>query len=81
MKVLRKVLTAIAVILAVFLIIRAVVELFAIDFSDPSSYASDWGGPSLAGVLLVHCLPGVLAAIALVVWWRRRRANDGTTAT
>ena len=81
MTVLRKVVTAIAVILAVFLILRAIVELFVIDFSDPSSYSSDWGGPSLFGVLIVHCLPGVLAAIGLVVWWRRRPANDGTTAT
>lgn len=80
MTVLRNVVTTLAVILAVFLIVRAVVELFVIDFSDPSSYASDWGRPSLVGVLIVHCLPGVLAAIALAVWWRRRRANDGTTA-
>jgi hypothetical protein len=64
---LRKVLTALAVFLAVFLIVRAVVELFVIDLFDPSSYASDWGGPSLVGVLIVHCLPGVLAAIALVL--------------
>ena len=77
MTVLRNVVTTLAVILAVFLIIRAIVELFVIDFSDPSSYASDWGGPSLVGVLIVHCLPGVLAAIGLVVWWRRRRAEDG----
>ena len=81
MRVLRAAITAIPVVLAGFLIVRAVVELFAIDFSDPSSYATDWGGPSLAGALLVHCLPGILAAIGLVVWWRRRRANDGTTAT
>ena len=76
---LRRLFTELGVLLAVFLIVRAIVELFVIDFSDPSSYASDWGGPSLVGVLIVHCLPGVLAAIALVVWWRRR--NDGTTAT
>ena len=75
----RRVLAALAVILAVFLILRAVVELFVIDLSDPSSYASDWGGPSLAGVLLVHCLPGVLAAIGLVVWWRGRRARRADT--
>jgi hypothetical protein len=77
---LRKVLTALGVVVAVFLIVRAVVELFVIDLSDPSSYATDWGGPSLLGVLIVHCLPGVLAAIALVVWWRRRRADGGSTA-
>ena len=78
---LRKLFTELGVLLAVFLIVRAIVELFVIDFSDPSSYASDWGGPSLVGVLIVHCLPGVLAAIGLVVWWRRRHRNDGTSAT
>ena len=76
---LRKVLAALAVILAVFLIVRAVVELFVIDLSDPSSYASDWGGPSLVGVLIVHCLPGVLAAFTLVLWWHRRRGGEPTT--
>jgi len=35
-----------------------VVELLIIDYSDPSSYRHDWGGPSLIGVLLVNCLPG-----------------------
>ncbi|MZD07343.1 hypothetical protein GTW43_19985 [Streptomyces sp. SID5785] len=45
-----------------FFICRALVEPFLIDYSDPSSYANDWGGPHLLGVLAVHCLPGVLAA-------------------
>ena len=68
----RKAAWGLGVLIAAFFIVRAIVELFAIDFSDPSSYADDWGGPSLAGVLLVHCGLGVVAAIALVLWWRRR---------
>ena len=65
-------------VVTVFLIVRAIVELFAIDYSDPSSYQHDWGGPSLAGVLLVHCLPGVIAAIiAVIVLRRHRRSRAG----
>ena len=70
----KKVAPVLPVIVGSFFIIRAIVELFVIDFSDPSSYADDWGGPSLAGVLLVHCGLGVVAAIALFIWWRRRRS-------
>ena len=62
-------------ILGAFFVVRAVVELVIIDYSDPSSYANDWGGPSLAGVLLVHCGLGVLTAILFVFAWRRMRAD------
>jgi hypothetical protein len=61
--------------LAAFLIVRAVVELVTLDYSDPSSYQHDWGGPNLVGVLLVHCLPGVLAAAAVVLVVRRSRRS------
>jgi hypothetical protein len=73
----------IGLIFGVFLIVRAVVEPFAIDVTDPSTYRSDWGGPSLVGVLLVHCGPGVLAAIAIIIVVRNRlRAtrSDAPTA-
>ncbi|TDC22170.1 CGP-CTERM sorting domain-containing protein [Micromonospora sp. 15K316] len=44
--------------------------------SDPATYRNDWGGPSLAGVLLVHCGPGVVAAVVITaVLLRRRRAG------
>jgi hypothetical protein len=49
-----------------YLIIRAAMEPFVINMSDPATYRNDWGGPSLAGVLLVHCGPGVLAAILMI---------------
>ncbi|MEU4561039.1 hypothetical protein AB0F72_21880 [Actinoplanes sp. NPDC023936] len=67
-------------LLALYLIGRAAAEPFLIDVADPASYRRDWGGPSLAGVLLVHCGPGVIAAILLVVvargWWRGRLAAE-----
>ena len=69
----RKFVTGLMLFVGAYFIVRAIVELFIIDYSDPSSYANDWGGPSIGGVLLVHCGLGVIAAIAFVIWWRRRR--------
>ncbi|MEU4426676.1 hypothetical protein AB0F81_39150 [Actinoplanes sp. NPDC024001] len=72
----RKFFTGLAVLFGAYLIVRAVAEPFVIDMTDPATYAADWGGPSLAGVLLVHCGPGVVSAV-LIGWWiarRRRRA-------
>ncbi|MEH1165108.1 hypothetical protein V6V47_06955 [Micromonospora sp. CPCC 205539] len=67
--------TALGLVLALYFIVRAVLELFIVDFSDPASYRNDWGGPSLAGVLAVHCGPGVLAAAIIAVAVVRRRAR------
>lgn len=68
MAVLRKLLTAALVPLGLFLVARAVVEPFIKDYGDPSDYASDWGGPSPIGVLPVHMVPGIVAAVLLVLW-------------
>jgi hypothetical protein len=61
-------------ILGLYLMGRAVVEPIVINVHDPSTYHLDWGGPHLAGVLAVHCGPGIVAA-ALMIWSviRRRR--------
>ena len=73
----RRIVIALGVIVGVFFIVRAVVELLTIDYSDPSSYADDWGGPSLAGVLLVHCGLGLIAAVWIgVLLWRRRSSRS-----
>jgi hypothetical protein len=69
----RKILTYLGLLLGGYLIARAIAEPFVIDFSDPSTYADDWGGPSLAGVLAVHCGPGLVAAVLIAVWLARRR--------
>lgn len=70
--VLSTVLRAIGVVVAAYLVVRAIVEPFVIDFGDPDSYRSDWGGPSLIGVLLVHSGPGALILLGTFVWYRRR---------
>jgi len=72
----RRIVAGAGVVLGVYLILRAAVELFVIDYGDPASYRDDWGGPSLAGVLAVHCLPGIIAAVLLVRAVRRRRTRN-----
>lgn len=57
----RRLATVLGFFLGTYSAARAVVEPFVIDMSDPATYRADWGGPSLAGVLIVHCLPGVVA--------------------
>ena len=64
-------------VVGTYLVVRAVVELVTIDYGDPSSYRDDWGGPSLVGVLAVHCLPGVIALLAMI-WGLRRLRRTGS---
>lgn len=73
----KRVLWLLAFVVGGYFIVRALMEPFLIDFSDPSSYETDWGGPSLIGVLFVHMGPGFLAA-ALLIWMVRKR--DRTSA-
>jgi hypothetical protein len=70
----RKAASVLGLVLGLFLIVRAVAEPFVIDMSDPATYRNDWGGPSLLGVLLVHCGPGVIAAIVITMVLIRRRS-------
>ena len=67
-------LLVIGAVFAVYLVARGITELLTVHYSDPASYANDWGGPSLAGVLAVHAGPAVV--IVAAVAWRllRRRA-------
>jgi hypothetical protein len=76
----QRVVIALGLIVGFFFVVRAVVELLTIDYSDPSSYAHDWGGPGLAGVVLVHCGLGLIAAIWIGVYaWRRRSGRSNST--
>ena len=77
----RRALLILGAIVATFLIVRAIVEVLTLHHSDPSSYEHDWGGPSVIGVLLVHCLPGVIAAVAVILVIRRSRPKGTTDAS
>jgi hypothetical protein len=67
-------------VLAVYLVVRGIAELFVIDYGDPSSYKNDWGGPSLAGVLAVHSGPALLIIGALFVRMLRHRNSKGISS-
>jgi hypothetical protein len=80
----RKVAWGIGIVLGLFFLVRAIAELVVIDFSDPATYRDDWGGPSLVGVLLVHCGPGLVVVSLGAVYLvrrskRRRRLGTGST--
>ena len=65
----------IGAVLAVYLVGRGIAELILIHYGDPASYANDWGGPSLAGVLAVHSGPGLVIIAAAAWWWLRGRRH------
>ncbi|MBM0224249.1 MULTISPECIES: hypothetical protein [Micromonospora] len=71
----RKIATVAGFVLGFYLVGRALVEPFVIDMTDPSTYRHDWGGPSLFGVLAVHCGLGLIAAAAMTRILIRRRAR------
>ena len=67
----RAVLYIISSVLGAYLVVRAIVEPFVINIGDPATYANDWGGPSLFGVLAVHCGPGLVLGIMVALLIRR----------
>jgi hypothetical protein len=69
-----KVARIVGVVAGLYLVARAIAEPFLIDMSDPATYRDDWGGPSLFGVLLVHCGLGLLAGAVLATTYLRRRS-------
>jgi hypothetical protein len=80
----KKTLWIIGILLALYLIARAISWPFSVDPSDPSTYAKDWGGPTLFGAALVHCGPGVLAALGIIggiVRGRLRAARSRRTTS
>ena len=75
----RKVARVVGVVVGLYLVARAIAEPFLINMSDPATYRNDWGGPSLFGVLLVHCGLGLPAgAVLATTYLRRRSARRGT---
>jgi hypothetical protein len=78
----RKVAWGIGILLGLFFLVRAIAELVVIDFFDPATYRDDWGGPSLAGVLLVHCGPGLpVVGLGVVYLVRRSKRRCDTNET
>jgi hypothetical protein len=71
---------AAVVFVAVYLVVRAAAEFVLVDPGDPASYRTDWGGPSYAGVLLVHVGPGLVVLVLAFRAFRRRRAERGAGA-
>src|SRR5579875_3437214 len=59
-------------LLGLYLVLRGIVEFFIIHYNDPASYHDSWGGPSLAGVFLVHSGPGFLVLVAVAVLITRK---------
>jgi hypothetical protein len=68
----RKALSIVGLLIGLYLIGRAIAEPFVIDVTDPATYRDDWGGPSLAGMLVVHCGPGIVAALIIAAVLVRR---------
>jgi hypothetical protein len=63
---------------AVYAVGRGIAEFFTVPYNNPARYQSSWGGPSLAGVFLVHSGPGFLVLVAAAVFtWRRLRRRIG----
>lgn len=71
----RAMASILGLIVGLFLVARAVAQPFVIDMTDPATYRNDWGGPSLLGVMLVHCGPGVIAAVLITMALLRRRSS------
>jgi len=71
----KKALSIIGLVIGLYLVARAAAEPFLIDMNDPATYRTDWGGPSLLGVLAAHCGPGVVAAVLIVTAILRRRSS------
>jgi hypothetical protein len=75
----KKVLIAAGFVLGLYLTGRAIAEPFVIHWGDPASYRNSWGGPSVIGVLAVHCLPGLILPTAVAYRLRHRLSVRAAT--
>jgi hypothetical protein len=53
--------TVLGHLIGAYFVVRAVVEVVTVDYGNSESYENDWGGPSLEGVLVVHCVLGLVS--------------------
>jgi hypothetical protein len=75
----KKIAMVLGVVAGLYFVGRAIAEPFVIDVTDPATYRNDWGGPSLFGVLAVHCGPGLVAGV-MMAWALLRRRTTTPTA-
>lgn len=75
----KRIALVLGVVVGLYLTGRAVAEFFVIHCGNAASYRNDWGGPSLAGVLAVHCLPGLILPGCLA--WRGSRSRRLSTGS
>lgn len=68
---LRRVGFAVVILVCAYLVVRAIVEVVMV-VSGQSLDPTDWGGPTTAGILAVHCLPGLVGALVIFRLLRRR---------
>ncbi len=73
---LKKALLVFGYVLGIYLIIRAAVEPFIIDYDNPGSYQQLWGGPTIFGVMAVHMLPGIISLI-LIIFHLKKKLRKG----
>ena len=67
----KRILIVLGYVIGIYLIFRAVAEPFLIDYSNPESYMHDWGGPTYAGVLIVHMGLGVASLVAYLYYLKK----------
>lgn len=65
--------TGLLVVVLAYFVLRGVAQLLLWVFRPELIGPDSWGGPSMAGVLVVHCGPGLVSALVLVWLARRRR--------
>ncbi len=65
-------LVSLIVLLGVYFVARAAVELVIVNPTKPETYRHDWGGPTYVGVILVHVLPAAIW-VAAATWYAKQR--------
>lgn len=71
-KLLRVTVRTIATLIYLFFIAQAIAEFWVANYSNPASYATSWGGPSLIGVFVVHSGPGAAILLGGTIYLLKR---------
>jgi len=71
----KKIGKALLLLLGFYLIVRSLVEPFIIHPGNKASFEHDWGGPTYIGAMTVHMLPGIIAFILFIRYYRNRKKS------